>query len=225
MQRRKKDKNVPAANPTNIHFPIPEDLAHIVLHDTGIDDARRILALGHTDFLSILESDLLFGDGTFNVVPDLFFQLYTIHSQVGNNFPPCLYFLLPNKTRITYDRMITILKELVPACNPTRFLLDFEKAPIGATEAGFPNCSVSGCYFHFTQSIMRHVQSLGLKKKYESEPRFSTLVRSIPALAFVPKAEVKDVFKSLSKKFPKTEACKSLLNYFEGGFDFSLCAS
>ena len=75
MQRRKRDKNLPVA-PTDIHFPIPDDLTHIVLRDTGIDDDRRILTLGHADFLPILESHLLFGDGTFDVVPDLFFQTW-----------------------------------------------------------------------------------------------------------------------------------------------------
>ena len=54
-----------------------------------------------------------------------------------------------------------------------------------------------------------------MKKKYETEKEFSTLVRCLPALAFVPECDVASIFNALSKKFPDTEPCKKLLEYFE----------
>ena len=54
-----------------------------------------------------------------------------------------------------------------------------------------------------------------MKKKYETEKEFSTLVRCLPALAFVPETDVPSVFTALSKLFPNTEPCKNLLDYFE----------
>ena len=120
MRRAKEDKDTPEVNPSDMHFLIPESVAHLVLHDTGSQDKNRIITLGHKDLLPVLEKDLLFGDGTFDVVPSLFYQLYTIHGQVGTNFPPAVYFLLPNKTARTYAKMITILKELAPDCDPKR---------------------------------------------------------------------------------------------------------
>ena len=218
MNRRRKDKSAPA-NPKDLTFVIPEDLSHLVLHDTGNNDKSRVLVLGHTDFYPVLEQALLFGDGTFECVPHIFFQLYTIHSRVGNSYPPCIYFLLPDKKRTTYDRMVGILKQLVPACNPERFLLDFEIAVHGAVSEGFPDCTISGCFFHLSQAVLRKVQSLGLKKQYESDKELNVLVRCLPALSFVPKEDVVQVFVALSQKFLSleevAEKCESLLAYFE----------
>ena len=72
--------------------------------------------------------DVWLGDGTFAVVPTIFFQLYTIHARVGNNYPPCVYFLLPNKTQNTYVKMLEALNTLLPQANPQVILADFENA-------------------------------------------------------------------------------------------------
>ena len=97
------------------------------------------------------------GDGTFETTPLIFFQLYTIHAKVGNSYPPCIYFLLPNKTAETYTRMLEILKMLHPGLNPSTILLDFELAAINAFKNEFPLSKVSGCFFHLNQSVMRKV--------------------------------------------------------------------
>ena len=68
MRRAKEDKDTPEVNPSDMHFLIPESIAHLVLHDTGYQNKNRIITLGHKDLLPILEKDLLFGDGTFDVV-------------------------------------------------------------------------------------------------------------------------------------------------------------
>ena len=65
-----------------------------------MEDPERILVLGDRELLQVLENeDVWLGDGTFAVVPTVFFQLYTIHVKIGNNYPPCVYFLLPNKVQ------------------------------------------------------------------------------------------------------------------------------
>jgi len=43
-------------------------------------------------------------DGTFKVVPSMFFQLYTIHFAFGNGVrPAAIYFLLSDKSAATYE--------------------------------------------------------------------------------------------------------------------------
>ena len=121
MNRAKQDKSCPEVNPSDMHFEIPEALAHLVLHDTGPQDRNRIITLGHQDFMPMLKRDLLFGDGTFDVVPSIFYQLYTIHTKIGANYPPAIYFLLPNKNAKTYKKMFDILKEVAPGCDPKRW--------------------------------------------------------------------------------------------------------
>ena len=51
-------------------------------------------------------------DGTFNIVPSLFYQLFTIHAQVQGNLVPCVYALLPDKKEDTYKDMLTGLIQI-----------------------------------------------------------------------------------------------------------------
>jgi len=50
--------------------------------------------------------------GTFKAVPDIFFQLYSIHFDFGSDIHPvAMYCLLTNKTGETYSRLLV---ELTP---------------------------------------------------------------------------------------------------------------
>ena len=96
-----------------------------------------------------------------------------------------------------------------------RFLVDFEIAAINSVQAAFPDCRISGCFYHLCRSVARHVASLGLKKEYDSNKDFNLQVKSLMSLSFVPPEEVLAVFDQLSAKFPDTEACDRLLSYFK----------
>ena len=52
-----------------------------------------------------------FGDGTFKVCPQIFFQIYTIHTQINERILSCIYPLLPNKTEDIYTRLLQNLKD------------------------------------------------------------------------------------------------------------------
>ena len=68
-----------------------------------------------TNFLSILkESSNWCCDGTFKVVPEQFFQIYTINAEREGYIFPCVYGLLQAKNEVTYDRMNLKLLELEP---------------------------------------------------------------------------------------------------------------
>lgn len=87
-------------NPATANFFIPESYGDLILHDTGAYDSERILAIGDNNLLSELRKDFIFGDGTFDKAPSMFYQLYTWHAKVGNNYPPCIYFLLKKRISI-----------------------------------------------------------------------------------------------------------------------------
>lgn len=101
-------------------------------------------------------------DGTFKIQPRYFTQLYTVHGKYKNNFFPLVYALLPSKSQQHYERMLTLIKEAAErdatALNFPMALCDFEIAAINAIETVFPDVMVKGCYFHFTQSIIRKVK-------------------------------------------------------------------
>lgn len=221
VRRERKKAHAPQANPQSRNFPIPEQFRDFILFDSGEDDEMRILAMGKWELVECLRGAEWFGDGTFQVVPLLFFQLYTLHARVGNNYPPCIYFLLPNKTNATYRRMIQAVMNLFEneELQPQRVLLDFEQAAISAFREEFPNSEISGCFFHLSQSVIRHVGTLGLIRRFrENVDGFQMLVRSLPALAFVPLDEVQTVFETLSGAFPDEPETNQLLSYFESNY-------
>jgi len=76
-------------NPTTVNFSIPETYSDLILYDTGMNDPNRILAFGSKDLLVELNKGTIYGDGTFDKVPNMFYQLYTWHVQIGNS--TCYY--------------------------------------------------------------------------------------------------------------------------------------
>ena len=61
----------PVAYSVSLNFDIPQNCQYIVLYDSGPEDPRRILTIGHTDLVPLLGEDPFFGDGTFDVTPQL----------------------------------------------------------------------------------------------------------------------------------------------------------
>jgi len=56
-------------------------------------------------------------------------------------------------------------------------MVDFESAVWQALASEFPDATVKGCTFHFTQSIWRKVQELGLQKAYMERRRAHSFIR------------------------------------------------
>ena len=84
------------------------------------------------------------------------------------------------------------LKRRVMSCTgnqlqPTFVVCDFEQSIKIAVEAELPNAEVNACYFHFTQSLWRRVQALGLAATYRQHKSVRTVIRKVTALAFLPR--------------------------------------
>lgn len=108
-----------------------------------------------------------YGDGTFRCVPSPFYQLYTIHFDLGStiesvNVKPIIYAMLPNKSEITYTRFFEILKEKLKV-EMTDFKCDYESAVINAVQTVYPQCKVTGCYYHFQKAIWRKYKQLKIQ--------------------------------------------------------------
>ncbi len=216
VQKERKKLDGAAPNPRDLTFEIPNEYQQLVVFDSGRDDNNRILILGDRDLLNQLDQATeWFTDGTFDVAPDIYCQLYSFHCKVGNNYPPCLYALLPNKAEQTYDRMLdAIINNVLTNPNPTRVLVDFELAAINSFRRHFANASIFGCYFHLNQCLVRKVGQVGLKRRFDTEMDFKLKVKSLAALSFVPPNEVQAVFDSLSLVWPADDQSFELLGYF-----------
>jgi len=114
--------------------------------------------------------------------------LYTIHFQLAPGInPAAIYCLVQNKMQAAYDRMLNEVKRMIPLAAPERILLDFEIAATNAFRSAFPNATVTGCYFHLTQSVMLKVNKTGMKEDYEKNDRLRLAIHCLPALAMVPR--------------------------------------
>jgi hypothetical protein len=205
------------AVPADLRFTIPEQFEDMVLYDSGPGEDRMIL-MGCPELLDGLSrADVWLADGTFKVVPSVFFQLYTMHFNFGSGINPVgLYCLLANKTGATYGRVLEELQRLIPYAGPRKILVDFERAAMTTFSMSYPNATVTGCYFHLCQSVIRKVNEIGLKVLYESDNDVRTYVRCLPALAFVPPEDVLEAFELLVDTMPNdVDHMDEITSFFE----------
>jgi len=151
-----------------------------LLFDSEVD-LDRIFIFGTDQALQLLvNSEDWFGDGTFKVCPEVFFQVYTVHAKIAERVLPCIYALLPNKQEVTYRQLFNrILAAVEPLDNgPSTMIFNFERAAINAAENVFENVEVSGCFFHLSSSIWKRIQANGLQWIQSSASKI--LINSCP---------------------------------------------
>lgn len=186
-----------------------------LMYDSGPDDDRILIFSTEQNLQLLRRSEHWHGDGTFKTVPSLFDQLYTFHGSSNDISIPLVYALLPNKRQETYIRLLQQIKNLIGVYHPITFMTDFEQAMIKAYEKEYPLTVHTGCFFHFTQCIWRHIQSFGLKQRYENDADFALKMRMLAALAFVPQEDVQNAFEALCRDGIFSEEMFPVVDYFE----------
>ena len=153
------------------------------------EDDNMLIFAADSDLRFLAESLHWFGDGTFKVAPNDFYQQYTLHAYFQGKTYPCVYVLLKAKNEVTYTKMLDEILLLMPNdvfVDPSSIMTDFEKAAINAFKNQFPFVDISGCLFHLGQSVWRKIRDLKLDNRYRTDPEFAIRVRKFMALAFVP---------------------------------------
>lgn len=108
-----------------------------------------------------------------------------------------------------------------------QFFMHF-MAVINAVHTNFPLAEQHGCLFHFSQSVWRNIQSVGLQTVYNEDAEFAYNLRLLIALAFLPSDCIVDAYKEVvSTEFfnaqnEHTEAIETLLTYFQKTYVYSL---
>lgn len=158
-----------------------------------------------------------FADGTFKVAPELFFQVYSLHCEVGGSVLPAAYMLLTRKNCPTYTRALSaLIGECGGVCEPSTIIVDYELAAINAFKTVLPTSDVRGCFFHLSQCVYRKVQSEGLQELYACDPQINLEARMIPALSMVPRSDVEDIFTELASSVHSD--LQPVMDYFEDTF-------
>ena len=184
-----------------------------LLYDGGDDENRILLFSTHRNLQVLETSSHWFCDGTFKVVPSVFYQLFTIHALTADRILPCVYALLPNKQQTTYENLFRQVKALNPELSPTSIMIDFENAIKNALHTVFPDITIQGCFYHLSQAIYRKVQNEGLQVQYQNDVDLNMCIRSMAALAFVPVNDIVESFETFSDNIP--EVAQPVVDYFE----------
>ena len=215
-------------------FKKTNDGDRFLLYDSYEDesynlDCGRILVFGTRENLRVLEkTDIWYLDGTFKVVPTIFFQLFTILGSVTQHYKgtdrkialPLVYALLESKAEKAYSKVIeeTLLSAEewgIRANQPSSVMTDLEMGIINAVKQHLPPESIRLCLFHLCQSVYRKIQTEGLQEQYgdKDDTSLREASKSMCALAFVPPEDVVDVFDTLYNELP--EEFLPVANYFE----------
>lgn len=150
-------------------------------------------------------------DGTFKTVPELFYQLYTIHALVGpgqnKHVFPLAYCLMSGKSEELYTALFKEIDLLAEESGYEIFtklvIADFEKASMNAVRSVFGDVEVNGCYFHFRQCLMKKLNEMDLRDRYCFDLIFWLKVNQVAALAFLPPEEIPGAFAQLLSFLPR----------------------
>lgn len=144
------------------HLRYDEDGNEFLRFDSGIHDKERILIFANEKKLKLLEHiEVCIIDGTFRSCPSGFYQVIVIHGLIFGSSYPIFYCVLNSKTQSIYERCFQFCLK-INFFFPKYIILDFEKSLLNAAKNIFPYTTTKGCYFHFTQSLWRRVQTTHL---------------------------------------------------------------
>ena len=195
-------------------FALTKKKEQFLQYDSGNQDSDRFLIFATNQQLDLLQSCTdVYMDGTFKVVPEHFYQLYSIHGSVQRNSIPLAYILMSRKNEENYKRVYDTIISLRPLFNPSSFLIDFESAAMKAINSCWPQSSVHSCFFHLSQNIYRQVQRAGFATKYGNDEEYAHAVRMLPALAFLKTNDIYSSFEDISDL--QMSDLDPLYNYFQ----------
>lgn len=137
-------------------------------------------------------------DGTFKVLPRhiKFRQLYIISIIFDGRCYPLAFILMQTKTFLSYSLIFEKLKKLIPLCEISNFMTDYEAATRKALRIHFPQARISGCYFHYVKAINKASRRFGLHK----DVKFESAIQKVSALALLPNEFVSEGFKVIDQE-------------------------
>lgn len=168
-----------------------------------LDNDIGIAVFSSRKMLSALQkAKRLFIDGTFRTAPKPYTQFITVHGEIGGFVVPVAFVLSTGKLAFQYRKIFQVLKREVTILTnndlqPDQIITDFEKGLMTAIAFEFPRSKLSGCYFHFTQTLWRGVQRFGLSTVYKQDRKLRKMVRRVMSIGFLPTLLVRQNFNLL----------------------------
>ncbi|CAB4024197.1 Hypothetical predicted protein [Paramuricea clavata] len=180
----------------------------------------------------------LYMDATFRTAPRPYEQVFTILGEYYGRVLPLAIVLMTNRAIGHYRQVLQVLQRKIRRATgsewePEAIVCDFEQALITAIQTKLPNTRIEGCYFHFNQSLWRHVKDHGLTRAYRNHERVKKLIRKVMSIGFLPTAIVRNNFallrtenrtRRLFRRYPGLVEFFNYVfnNYINGNFPVTL---
>jgi len=166
--------------------------------DAG-EDGSAVVFASVKQLETLRSATKVYFDATFKVVPATYYQLFTVFVQHVDATFPVIYALMTRKTHSLYVAVFQKIKGLVPDFQPTSAMADFEEASVSAFREVFGNVVVSGCWFHYAQSIVKRLQKVGLKQPYRHDANVQSTVHCLLGLPLLPPADIVDALADVTE--------------------------
>jgi hypothetical protein len=208
-------------NPTEIDFNLDETFIPegFLQKDVKTRHGRYILFASEAMLNKLSKSKTWYMDGTFKLVSRPFQQLYSIHAFIKSGHCvkqiPLTFCFMSRRQQKDYEGVLQALVQSLPEPPVvTEFIMDFEQAAWNAVSKIFPQATIRGCAFHWSQAVWRKIQSLGLQVDYRNNETMFKLCRRIMALPLLPAADIRSQFYRL-QRHATTPPLQQLFKYVE----------
>nr|XP_039261463.1 uncharacterized protein LOC120337663 [Styela clava] len=175
---RKRQGNRPT-DPSDINDELKIDYlpTDFLLKDIRIEGARHLLFATQKQLKILANSKVWYMDGTFDVVRDPYYQLFSIHAFVRSGECtkqlPLVFVLMSRRRKCDYENVFKAIKTILhlnfSGTRVKKFVMDFEAATWQALSLVWPDVRRQGCAFHFTQAIMKNMRQNKLASLYNKD--------------------------------------------------------
>ena len=158
----------------------PEELCRYLESDDCLEEikvvcqgtVRYVEANGTKHFAVILGSPnvlqtvgphnaYLLADATFKTAPKPFAQLFNLMVSYSGVAIPILHVAMSSKHHGLYEGVMMKVRSICPHLEPRVIKSNFEFALMKSLQSTYPNTTLSGCYFHYSQAVFRAIMRPG----------------------------------------------------------------
>ncbi|XP_039299557.1 uncharacterized protein LOC120355276 isoform X1 [Nilaparvata lugens] len=133
----------------------------------------------------------LFFDGTFKTVPSVpgLAQLFIVNAVAFDHAFPVAYVLMERRSYACYKAALQLVKQFAPDISP-RLMSDFEAGLIRALRETFPLSDISGCWWHFSNCILKRVKKYRLVIAAKNDENVKKVIHMCMCLPLLPAGQI-----------------------------------
>ena len=202
----------------DLNFDIDTDYVgtDFLQSDIRVGDRRHIVC-GTQDMLGLLgQCKTWYVDSTFKVVKSPFTQLFSIHGFIRSGDcikqVPMVFVIMSGKSKKDYRKVFQAILDLLSDSKVNRLVMDFEYAMGHTADKVFPEVSVRGCGFHWSQAVFRQPKD-GTKAAFIKDEGTHVFVKKLLALPYLPAEEILAAFTKLTEQQPLSHELQSLVDF------------